>query len=204
MTEEKLKPAIEAILFASGEPLPAARLSLALGVAEEDVFSCAAVLAEEYESRGRGIRLLRLGDSLQLCSAPEYSRGAAKAIEHRAPPRLSQSALEALAIIAYFQPVTRAYVEQVRGVDSSYTVASLADKGLIAPAGRLEAPGRPTLYKTTDAFLRVMGLSSLEELPALPDMSATDGMDKLREAIDELKGRGEQLELEMDAGGGDA
>lgn len=117
---------------------------------------------------------------------------------------MSQSALEALAIIAYFQPVTRAYVEQVRGVDSSYTVASLADKGLIAPAGRLEAPGRPTLYKTTDAFLRVMGLSSLEELPALPDMSATDGMDKLREAIDELKGRGEQLELEMDAGGGDA
>ena len=204
MTEEKLKPAIEAILFASGEPLPAARLSLALGVAEEDVFSCAAVLAEEYESRGRGIRLLRLGDSLQLCSAPEYSREAAKAIEHRAPPRLSQSALEALAIIAYFQPVTRAYVEQVRGVDSSYTVASLADKGLIAPAGRLEAPGRPTLYETTDAFLRVMGLSSLEELPALPDMSATDGMDKLREAIDELKGRGEQLELEMDAGGGDA
>ncbi len=204
MTEEKLKPAIEAILFASGEPLPAARLSLALGVAEEDVFSCAAALAEEYESRGRGIRLLRLGDSLQLCSAPKYSREAAKAIEHRAPPRLSQSALEALAIIAYFQPVTRAYVEQVRGVDSSYTVASLADKGLIAPAGRLEAPGRPTLYKTTDAFLRVMGLSSLEELPALPDMSATDGMDKLREAIDELKGRGEQLELEMDAGGGDA
>ena len=119
-------------------------------------------------------------------------------------PRRDPGALEALAIVAYFQPVTRAYVEQVRGVDSSYTVASLADKGLITPAGRLEAPGRPTLYKTTDAFLRVMGLSSLEELPALPDMSATDGMDKLREAIDELKGRGEQLELEMDAGGGDA
>ena len=85
MTEEKLKPAIEAILFASGEPLPAARLSLALGVAEEDVFSCAAALAEEYESRGRGIRLLRLGDSLQLCSAPEYARAAAKASQSHWP-----------------------------------------------------------------------------------------------------------------------
>ena len=204
MTDEKLKSAIEAILFASGEPLPAARLSLALGVAEEDIYSCADALAEEYESNGRGIRLLRLGANLQLCSSPEFAKEAARAIEHRAPPRLSQSALEALAIIAYFQPVTRAYVEQVRGVDSSYTVSSLADKGLIAPAGRLEAPGRPTLYRTTVAFLRVMGVSSLDELPPLPDMSATDGMDKLREAIDELKGRGEQLELQLDAGGDDA
>ena len=122
MTDEKLKSAIEAILFASGEPLPAARLSLALGVAEEDIYSCADALAEEYESNGRGIRLLRLGANLQLCSSPEFAKEAARAIEHRAPPRLSQSALEALAIIAYFQPVTRAYVEQVRGVDSSYTL----------------------------------------------------------------------------------
>lgn len=201
MTDEKRRPAIEAILFASGEPLPAARLSLALGVPEEDIFSCAEELAAEYERGGRGIRLLRLEDALQLCSAPEYARLAAKAIEHRSPPRLSAGALEALAIVAYFQPVTRAYVEQVRGVDSSYTMASLADKGLIAAAGRLEAPGRPTLYRTTDAFLRVMGLSSLQELPALPDMSSTDGLDKLRSAIDELKGRGEQLELDMADGG---
>lgn len=106
--------------------------------------------------------------------------------------------------MAYFQPVTRAYVEQVRGVDSSYTMASLADKGLIAPAGRLEAPGRPTLYRTTDAFLRVMGVRTLEELPPLPDMSSTDGLEKLRAAIDELKGRGEQLELDIADGGGDA
>ncbi len=204
MTDEKLKPAVEAILFASGEPLPAARLSLALGVPEEDIFDCAAALAEEYESGERGIRLLRLGDNLQLCSAPEYARAAAKAIEHRAPPRLTPGALEALAIVAYFQPVTRAYVEQVRGVDSSYTMASLADKGLIARAGRLEAPGRPTLYRTTDAFLRVMGVRTLEELPPLPDMSSTDGLEKLRAAIDELKGRGEQLELDIADGGGDA
>lgn len=204
MTDDKLKPAVEAILFASGEPLPAGRLSLALGVAEEDIFECARELAEEYESAGRGIRLLRLEDRLQLCSAPEYSALASRAIEHRPPPKLTAGALEALAIVAYFQPVTRAYVEQVRGVDSSYTMSSLADKGLIAAAGRLEAPGRPTLYRTTDAFLRVMGVSSLEELPPLPDMSSADGLDKLRVAIDELKGRGEQLELEIPSGGGGA
>lgn len=100
-------------------------------------------------------------------------------------------------MIAYFQPVTRAYVEQVRGVDSSYTVSSLAEKGLIEPAGRLDAPGRPTLYRTTEAFLRVMGISSLDELPTLPDMSEADGLEKLQNAVEELKGRGEQLEMDM-------
>ena len=200
----ELTPALEAVLFASGDPVPVARLSLVFGVPEEDIIVTAAKLAEYYESNARGIRLLRLGNTLQLCSAPEHAKTIAKVIEHRAAPKLSPSALEALAIIAYFQPVTRAYVEQVRGVDSSYTMASLADKGLIAPAGRLEAPGRPTLYRTTDAFLRVMGVRTLEELPPLPDMSSTDGLEKLRAAIDELKGRGEQLELDIADGGGDA
>ena len=134
---------------------------------------------------------------LQLCSAPEHAKLIARVIEHRAAPKLSPSALEALAVIAYFQPVTRAYVEQVRGVDSSYTVSSLAEKGLIEPAGRLDAPGRPTLYRTTEAFLRVMGISSLDELPTLPDMSEADGLEKLQNAVEELKGRGEQLEMDM-------
>lgn len=200
----ELTPALEAVLFASGDPVPVARLSLVFGVPEEDIIVTAAKLAEYYESNARGIRLLRLGNTLQLCSAPEHAKTIARVIEHRAAPKLSPSALEALAIIAYFQPVTRAYVEQVRGVDSSYTMASLTDKGLIAPAGRLEAPGRPTLYRTTDAFLRVMGVRTLEELPPLPDMSSTDGLEKLRAAIDELKGRGEQLELDIADGGGDA
>jgi len=197
MEEKELKTALEAVLFASGDPVPAGRISLVLGIPEEDVFSCADRLAEEYVSEGRGIRLLKLDQSLQLCSAPEYAQVISKVIEHRTPPKLSQPALEALAVIAYFQPVTRAYVEQVRGVDSSYTVGTLAEKGLVEPCGRLEAPGRPTLYRTTKSFLRVMGIRSLEELPVLPDMSSTDGVEKLQGAIDELKCRGEQLAIEI-------
>ena len=193
----ELSPALEAVLFASGEPVPVARLSLVFGVPEEDILVTADKLGEYYEKNGRGIRLLRLGGSLQLCSAPEHAKLIARVIEHCAAPKLSPSALEALAVIAYFQPVTRAYVEQVRGVDSSYTVSSLAEKGLIEPAGRLDAPGRPTLYRTTEAFLRVMGISSLDELPTLPDMSEADGLEKLQNAVEELKGRGEQLEMDM-------
>lgn len=199
MDIHSLKSALEAVLFASGDPVPTARLSLVFGVPEEEIIETADSLAEEYESGGRGMRLLHLGKSLQLCSAPEYAKLISRVIEHRAAPRLSASAVEALAIIAYFQPVTRAYVEQVRGVDSSYTVASLAEKGLIEPAGRLEAPGRPTLYRTTEAFLRVMGISSLDELPTLPDMSESDGLEKLQDAVEKLRSRGEQLTLEMDA-----
>ena len=193
----ELTPALEAVLFASGDPVPVARLSLVFGVPEEDILVTADKLGEYYEKNGRGIRLLHLGGSLQLCSAPEHAKLIARVIEHRAAPKLSPSALEALAVIAYFQPVTRAYVEQVRGVDSSYTVSSLAEKGLIEPAGRLDAPGRPTLYRTTEAFLRVMGISSLDELPTLPDMSEADGLEKLQNAVEELKGRGEQLEMDM-------
>lgn len=194
----ELTPALEAVLFASGEPVPVARLSLVFGVPEEDILVTAEKLGEYYEKNRRGIRLLRLGGSLQLCSAPEHAKLIARVIEHRAAPKLSPSALEALAVIAYFQPVTRAYVEQVRGVDSSYTVSSLAEKGLIEPAGRLDAPGRPTLYRTTEAFLRVMGISSLDELPTLPDMTESDGLEKLQNAVEELRGRGEQLEMNME------
>lgn len=206
MDERELKSALEAIIFASGEPVPAARISLVLGVPEQEVFDCAERLAEEYESGGRGIRLVRLDKSLQMCSAPQYAKLIARVIEHRAPPKLSPPALETLAVVAYFQPVTRAYVDEVRGVDSSYTVSSLVEKGLIEPTGRLEAPGRPTLYKTTEAFLRVMGVSELSELPKLPDMASTDGLEKLQGAIEALKGRGEQMvmDLETKETGGEA
>lgn len=194
----ELAPALEAILFASGEPVPTARLSLVLGISEEDVLTTAKKLGDYYEENSRGIRLLHLGKTLQLCSAPEFAKLISRVIEHRAAPRLSPSALEALAIIAYFQPVTRAYVEQVRGVDSAYTVSSLAEKGLIEPAGRLDAPGRPTLYRTTEAFLRVMGVSSLDELPTLPDLTESDGLEKLQDAVEKLRSRGEQLEIDME------
>ncbi len=197
----ELTSALEAILFASGDSIPTARLSLVLGTDEEEILRCAAELAESYENEGRGIRLLRLDDRLQLCSAPEYAPYVTKALEQRKPAQLSQSALEALAIVAYFQPVTRAYIDQVRGVDSSYTVSTLLERGLVEVAGRLDVPGRPALLKTTDVFLRTMGVSSLEELPKLPDMSGGDGAAELQRKIEELQSGGsDQISLDDLAG----
>lgn len=197
METVNIKSAIEAILFAAGEPVPAARISLILGAAEEDVFAAAKELADEYSFDQRGIRLLRLDNKLQLCSAPEYAEVITKTLEQRKPPMLSQPALETLAIVAYFQPVTRAYIDQVRGVDSSYTVGVLLDRGLIERCGKLDVPGRPSLLRTTDVFLRTMGVSSLEELPELPDITAGDGVKKLEDAIEKLSTVGEnQMEIE--------
>ena len=194
---KEIESAIEGILFAAGEPVPAARLSLILGVDEEDVFAAAKELADEYSFDQRGIRLLRLDNKLQLCSAPEYAAVITKTLEQRKPPMLSQPALETLAIVAYFQPVTRAYIDQVRGVDSSYTVGVLLDRGLIERCGKLDVPGRPSLLRTTDVFLRTMGVSSLEELPELPDINAGDGVKKLEDAIEKLSTVGEnQMEIE--------
>ena len=194
----ELTSALEAILFASGESIPAARLSLVLGADEEELLRCAQELAEDYEKNGRGIRLLRLDDRLQLCSAPEYAPYIAKALEVRKPAQLSPSALETLAIVAYFQPVTRAYIDQVRGVDSSYTVSTLLERGLIEIAGRLDVPGRPSLLKTTDVFLRTMGVSSLDELPKLPDMSSGDGVLELQRRIEELQSNSGGGQISLD------
>ena len=144
-------------------------------------------LAEEYEREERGIRLLRMEDRLQLCSAPDYASLITRTLEQRRPPMLSAAALETLAVVAYYQPVTRAVIEKMRGVDSSYTVSSLQEKGLIAAAGRLEAPGRPTLFATTDLFLRVMGVSALSELPPLPEVQGTEGVEQLRKSIARLQ-----------------
>ena len=182
-----ISSAIEAILFAAGDSVPAARLSLVLEIDEDEVYSAASQLAEEYEKNQRGVRLLRLDDKLQICSAPEFAQVITKTLEQRKPPMLSQPALETLAIVAYFQPVTRAYIDQVRGVDSSYTVSVLLEKGLIEISGRLDAPGRPSVFKTTDVFLRTMGIENVSQLPTLPDMSSTEGIEKLQNAILELQ-----------------
>ena len=141
---------------------------------------------------GRGIRILRLDDKLQMCSAPEYASYISKALEQRKPPMLSQSALETLAVVAYFQPVTRAYIDQVRGVDSSYTVGVLTQRGLIEPCGKLDVPGRPSVFRTTDVFLRTMGISELSQLPELPDMTNGEGIEKLQNAIDQLQNKDSQ------------
>ena len=197
METVNIKSAIEAILFAAGEPVPAARVSLILGVDEADVFAAAKELSDEYSFEQRGIRLLRLENKLQLGSSPEYAAVITTTIEQRKPPMLSQPPLETLAVVAYFQPVTRAYIDQVRGVDSSYTVGVLLDRGLIERCGKLDVPGRPSLLRTTDVFLRTMGVSSLDELPELPDISSGDGVKKLEDAIDKLSTVGEnQMEIE--------
>ena len=192
-----LSSALEAILFAAGEPVPLARLSLILDTDESELSIVASELAEKYEREQRGIRLLRLGDKLQMCSAPDYAPFIIKTLEQRKPPMLSQPALETLAIVAYFQPVTRAYIDRVRGVDSSYTVGVLIERGLIEPCGKLDVPGRPSLFRTTDAFLRTMGIRELSELPELPDLSASEGVEKLQKAIDELQNAGEQEQLSL-------
>ncbi len=197
MDEMNLCSALEAILFAAGDSLEIARLAAVLDVGEPEVAAAARKLAADYEKRNAGLRLVRLEERLQLVSAPEWSDPIVRALEKRRTPRLSPAALEVLGIVAYFQPVTRSYIEKMRGVDSSYTVAFLSERGLIAPCGRLEAPGRPTLFGTTEQFLRVMGFSSLEELPPLPDTSTSEGMAELQAAIDAAGGgKNGQLEIQ--------
>ena len=199
MEHEELLSVIEAILFAAGDPVPAARIAQILGEETETIHAAAKNLADAYEENKCGIRLVRMNDSLQLCSAPEYATYVLRALEQRRPPKLSQSALEVLAVVSYFQPVTRAYIDQVRGVDSSYTVSSLVERGLIESCGKLEAPGRPSLYQTSELFLRTMGMTTLDELPVLPDLSSGEGTEKLQTAIEELQNRGSQMEIaEMD------
>ena len=192
------KSAIEAILFASGEPLDKARLSLCLGISDEETESLISELVKAYSDESKGLRILNLGDKVQMCSAPEYREYINRTLEARKAPSLSKSALEVLAIVAYYQPVTRAAVDTIRGVDSSYTVGALAEKGLIKVTGKLEAPGRPSLYSTTESFLRVMDISSLDELPALPDLSSSDGIMQLQESINTLMEREnpDQLSIE--------
>ena len=182
-----LKSALEAVLFAAGESVPVGRLSLVFAVEQEDIMQAAKELSDEYDREGRGIRLLRMDNMLQLCSAPEYAQLIIKTLEQRKPPMLSQSALETLAIVAYYQPVTRAVIEKMRGVDSSYTISTLQDRGLIETCGKLEAPGRPTLYATTDAFLRVMGIETLQQLPPLPEVQGSEGTEQLRKSIEKIQ-----------------
>lgn len=183
MEIKELESALEGVLFASGEPVPVERLCLGLEVDRPTLDAVAQRMMDKYSYERRGIRLLKLDTSYQLCSAPEFAPYIRKTLESRKPARLSQPALEVLAIIAYYQPVTRAYVDQIRGVDSSYTVGLLLERELIEEAGKLAVPGRPTLFRTTKNFLRSFGLTSLEELPELPDASK----------------EGEQLTLELEA-----
>ena len=170
-SSEEIKPldihdvekAIEAILYAAGYPVTYEKLSLVIGLSQRDVRRFVEHMADGYEDRG--IQLLLYPDACQLCTKEVFAPYIREALGIRRGGNLSASSMEVLAVVAYNQPVTRAFVDTVRGVDSSYAVSSLLDKGLIEACGRLDAPGRPMLYATTDKFLRVFGLSSLNDLP---------------------------------------
>jgi len=179
--------AIEGILFASGEPVPMGRLEQILDIDEKAVEYALEKLSEHYNEGSRGIRLVRVEDAAQLCSAPEYADVIRRVLEKRRIPQLTPTALEVLAIVAYFQPVTRAYVERVRGVDASYTIGILQNRGLIEPCGQLQVPGRPTLFRTTSAFLRTFGLASVDELPPLPEAEDDDAQAQLKNAIEAIQ-----------------
>lgn len=159
MEHDELLSVIEAILFAAGDPVPASRIALVTGEQTQTIISAAKELAAAYEENRCGMRLVQMNDLLQLCSAPEYADYIRRTLEQRKPPKLSQPALEVLAIVAYFQPVTRAYVDQVRGVDSAYTVTTLLERGLIESCGKLDAPGRPSLYRTSALFCALWACS---------------------------------------------
>ena len=195
MELKEIESAIEGVLFAAGEPVGVERLCLALDIDRITADSVCQRLADAYRYERRGIRLVRLDNSYQLCSAPEFADCIRRAFESRRPARLSQPALEVLAIIAYYQPATRAYVDQIRGVDSSYTVSLLLERDLIEECGRLAVPGRPIQYRTTQTFLRSFGLSGLDDLPELPNAAPEDGQITL-----EMQAAVERLRAEQEAG----
>ena len=183
MDFEQLQRAIEAILFAAGERVELSRLAYALETDESEIAAAADHLIDTYAFERRGVRILKLDKGYQMVSSGEMADYVTKALETRKPPKLSASQLETLTIIAYYQPATKAMVEQIRGVDSAYSVSALLNKKLIEEAGRLNVPGRPIQYKTTPDFLRTFGISSLEELPPIEKITFGEPMDMEAAAV---------------------
>ena len=169
-----IESAIEAILYAAGYPIKYTKLSEVLGIDAKDVKTIVEHMAVHYnkDDSVRGINLLIFDESCQFCTKEQYAPYIREALGIRRGGNLSASSLEVLAVVAYNQPVTRAYIDTVRGVDSSYAVNSLIDKELIEACGRLDAPGRPMIYQTTEKFLRVFGINSLEDLPETETLEA--------------------------------
>lgn len=169
--------AIEAVLFASGEPVELYRLSQATAVDVGTMPSMIRLLNERYEDHGSGIVIKKLDSSYQMCSREEYAPQIREALETKKNVPLSNAAMEALTIIAYNQPVSKGFVENVRGVDSSSVVNNLVEKGLVEEAGRLDVPGKPIVYRTTPIFLRSFGMTSLAELPPLSDFKEKEQLE---------------------------
>ena len=187
MVTEKINSAIEAILFANGSSVEPSRIAAALEISEDDARAHLEELMEEYQSSDRGITIIRLKDSYQMVSVKEFAPAIRAVMDLRRNTPLSQAALEVLAVIAYNQPVTKAFVEQVRGVDCSGVIGSLTLKDLIEEKGRLELPGRPLIYGTTENFLRCFNISSIEELPPLPeDDKKEDDSQEMQMTVEEV------------------
>lgn len=178
MEIKRYQAALEAILFANGEPISVEKLAAALEMENEDVERLADDLAQEYRTRNGGLAIVKLDDCYQMCTKRDFAPYVRLAMEIRRNTPLSQAAMEVLAIVAYNQPVTKAVIEQVRGVDCGAVMQGLQFKGLIEEKGRLELPGRPLLYGTTVHFLRCFGVSSLEELPPLPQKGGDEEMEE--------------------------
>jgi len=186
---KEMVAACEAVLFASGEPVSLMRICEIFDIDEETAEGVMKMLSDRLVNSDSGIKLIKLDRVYQLCSREEYVEYIRKALDLRRKTPLSQAAFEVLAVVAYNHPVTKAYVEQVRGVDCSGVVSTLVEKGLLEEKGRLELPGRPLLYGTTDNFLRCFSLKSLDELPEVPeneDNSDANGQFKMMDTALEL------------------
>lgn len=184
MTTKELVKAFEAVLFAAGEPLSIDRFTQVFEITPNKTVEIMDLLSKKYEENDSGIKLARLDNAYQLTTKSEYSEYIKKAFDIKRRTPLSPASLEVLAVIAYNQPVTRAFIEQVRGVDCSGVVSTLVEKGLIEERGRLELPGRPLLYGTTKTFLRSFSLNDLSDLPPIPKENP------------EVNDIGEQLKIE--------
>lgn len=182
MEIKKIRGAIEAILFSSGDPVSLERIAQVLDLDKGTTEKIIQSTMDQFNVDDSGLRIVRLGNYYQMCTNNEYADFVRQALDLRRNTPLSQAGMEVLAIVAYNQPVTKAFVEQVRGVDCSGVISSLMTKGLLEEKGRLELPGRPLLYGTTSDFLRCMGLSSLDELPRLQENKTDE--EETQEQID--------------------
>lgn len=184
---------LEAMLFASGEPAEISRLALAAGVTETEIIASANEINDLFAEYSSGLILIRLDDKLQLVTKQKYAENIRTLLDKKRNAPLSNAALEVLAVIAYNQPVTKAFIEQVRGVDCSGVVNTLCAKELVEEKGRLELPGRPLVYGTTDNFLRCFSLTDISELPEIPNNAETNSLKAINKDPSVLDGQASML-----------
>ncbi len=191
MNIKEMTAKLEAVLFASGEPMPIERIESVFVIDTKTAEKLIASLAESLEARDSGLRVAKMGNNYQLCTKSEHAEHIKAALDLKRKTPLSSAAFEVLSVIAYNQPVTKAFVEQIRGVDCSGVITTLVDKQLIEEKGRLELPGRPLLYGTTDNFMRCFGITELSELPPLPKDETTDENSAEQISISDYEEKGE-------------